>query len=75
MTTWLVTYSEKLYHTVVNWEEVDTILVKESIKSEKDDTFKPTMEGINAFKTLHEGDEGNYTVEVDLLSWSKIEEE
>lgn len=75
MTTWLVTFRERTFLTKTKGEYIETSLVRETIKSEVDNGFDPTKSGIEFFKTCHEGVEGHYSIEIDLLSWSEIEEE
>lgn len=36
--------------------------------------FNPTLDGIKSFKEYHEGQNGDYLITVDLLSWSEIKE-
>lgn len=74
MPTWLVTYIERTYFTKIEGEEVESVLVGESIKQDVEGTFNPTPEGIKAFKEWHEGQDGDCLITVDLLSWSEIKE-
>ena len=75
MTTWLVTFRERTFLTKIKGEDVETSLVRERVKSEIDRDFEPTERGIESFRTYHEGVDGRYSVEVDLLSWSEVKEE
>lgn len=75
MTTWLVTFRERAFLTRVEGEYIETSLVRETIKTEIDNSFEPTEEGINFFKTFHEGTDGCYSIEIEVLLWSEIKEE
>lgn len=74
MTTWLVTFRERTFLTKIEGDDIETSLVRETIKSEIDSCFDPTERGIEFFKTCHEGVDGHYSIEIDLLSWSELEE-
>lgn len=39
MATWIVTYRERTHFTKIKDEEIESVLVKESIKWDLDDTF------------------------------------
>lgn len=75
MTTWLVSFKERTFLTKTEGENIETSLVRETIKSEIDSCFEPRKSGIEFFKRCHEGVEGNYSVEVEVLSWSELEED
>lgn len=75
MTTWLVAFKERTFLTRTEGECVETFVVKETIKTEKDRDFEPTERGIEFFKTYHEGAYGNYSVEIEVLSWSELTED
>ena len=75
MATWLVSFKERTFLTKSEGENIETSLVRETIKSEIDNSFEPTEEGIKFFKTFHEGADGCYLIEIDVLSWSEIKEE
>ena len=75
MTTWLVAFRVRTFLTMVEGECIETSLVRETIKTEIDSSFEPTEEGIKFFKTFHEGADGCYSIEIDVLSWSEIKEE
>lgn len=75
MTMWLVTFREKTFLTKIKEEDIETSLVRERIKSERDSDFEPTEGGIESFKKYHEGVDGRYSIEIDLLSWSEMKEE
>lgn len=74
MTTWLVTFRERTFLTKTKGEYIETSLVRETVKSEMDRGFEPTESGIESFKTFHEGVDGHYSIEIDLLSWSELKE-
>lgn len=75
MATWLVTFRERTFLTRDEGECIEISLVRETIKTEIDNSFEPTEEGIKFFKTFHEGADGCYLIEIDVLSWSEIKEE
>lgn len=75
MKTWLVSFKERTFLTKSEGENIETSLVRETIKSEIDDCFEPNKRGIKLFKLCREGVEGNYSVEVEVLSWSELEED
>ena len=75
MTTWLVAFREKTFLTQSKGGCIETSLVRETVKSEIDIGFEPTERGIELFKMYHEGDDGNYSIEVEVLSWSELEED
>ena len=75
MTTWLVSFKERTFLTKSEEGCIETSLVRETVKSEIDVGFEPTERGIELFKMCHEGFEGNYSVEVEVLSWSELKED
>lgn len=75
MTTWLVLFKERTFLTRTEGEYIETFVVKEEIKTEIDECFEPCKSGIKFFKACHEGVEGNYSVEVEVLSWSEMKED
>ena len=75
MATWLVSFKERTFLTKSEGENIETSLVRETIKSEMDSDFFPNKEGIERFKNFHEGADGHYSVEVEVLSWSELEED
>lgn len=75
MTTWLVAFKEQTFLTKTEGENIETSLVSETIKSEIDDCFEPNKKGIEFFKSCHECVDGPYSVKVEVLSWSELEED
>ena len=75
MTTWLVSFKERTFLTKTNGENIETSLVRETIKTEINNCFEPTEKGIKIFKTSHEGVDGHYSIEIEVLSWSEIKDE
>ena len=75
MTAWLVSFKERTFLTRAEGEDIETFVVKETIKSEIDDCFEPNKRGIKFFKLCREGVEGNYSIEIEVLSWSELKED
>ena len=75
MTTWLVTYRERTFLTEIEGEDIETSLIRETIKTEIEDCSDWTKKRIKFFEECHGGAEGNYSVEVEFLSWSELKED
>lgn len=75
MTTWLVAFKERTFLTMVEGGCIKTSLISETIKTEINNCFEPTEEGIKIFKKFHEGVDGHYSIEIEVLSWSEIKDE
>lgn len=75
MTTWLVAFKERTFLTKTEGEHVETSLVSETIKTEIEDCCRWTKKRIEFFEGCHESVDGPYSVKVEVLSWSELEEE
>ena len=75
MTTWLVAFKERTFLTMIEGGCIETSLISETIKTEINNCFEPTKDGIKNFKTSHEGVDGHYSIEIEVLSWSEIKQE
>lgn len=75
MTKWLVTYRERTFLTEIEGEDIETSLIRETIKTDIEDCCGWTEKRIKFFEECHEGADGNYSVKVEVLSWSELEED
>ena len=75
MTTWLVAFRERKFLTRSEGEYIEMSLVSETVESEMDSCFEPTERGIEFFKSYHERADGDYSVEIKVLSWSELKED
>ena len=72
MTTWLIAFKERTFLTMIEGDCIETSLISETIKTEINNCFEPTKDGIKNFKTFHECVDGHYSIEIEVLSWSEI---